>query len=93
MKTLVNRLWGVNYTDLCYGYNAFWTRCLQWIHTDCSGFEVETLMGIRVAASDIKVVEVPSFEASRRHGTSNLRVFRDGSRVLRTIVAEFVRPR
>ena len=93
VKTLVNRLWGVNYTDLCYGYNAFWTRCLQWIHTDCSGFEVETLMGIRVASSDIKVVEVPSFESSRRHGTSNLRVFRDGSRVLRTIVAEFVRPR
>jgi len=93
VKTLVNQLWDVNYSDLCYGYNAFWTRCLQSIHTDCSGFEVETLMGIRLAMSDMKVVEVPSFESTRRHGTSNLRVFRDGSRVLRTIVAEFVRPR
>lgn len=90
--TMVNRIWGVRYSDLCYGYNAFWTRCLQSVHVDCSGFEVETLMGIRVAASNMKVVEVPSFEANRRHGDSNLRACRDGLRVLRTIVAEWVRP-
>jgi hypothetical protein len=26
LGALVNRLYGTHYTDLCYGYNAFWTR-------------------------------------------------------------------
>lgn len=92
ITTLVNLIWGVQYSDLCYGYNAFWTRCLQSVRPDCDGFEVETLMGIRLAASDMKVMEVPSFEAARQHGTSNLKAGRDGVRVLRTILAEWVRP-
>jgi hypothetical protein len=33
------------------------------------------------------VVEVPSFEAPRRSGESNLRTFRDGSRVLRELLS------
>ena len=55
--------------------------------------EVETLMNIRVAQSELKVVEVPSYEHSRLHGTSNLNAWRDGKRVLRTILAERIRPR
>lgn len=90
---MVNVIWGVQYSDLCYGYNAFWTRSLSSVHPYCNGFEVETLMGIRAAASDIKVVEVPSFEAARRHGASNLKAGRDGVRVFRTILAEWLRPR
>lgn len=92
LTTMVNRIWDVGYSDLCYGYNAFWTRCLASVLVDCNGFEVETLMNIRLATSAIKVVEVPSFEANRRYGTSNLRVGRDGARVLRTILAEWLRP-
>lgn len=91
---LVNRVFGVRYSDLCYGYNAFWTRCVPPAVTDCSGFEVETLMNIRLAvAHNKRVVEVPSFERHRRAGRSNLRARRDGLRVLRTIVAEWIRPR
>lgn len=93
MTTMVNRIWGVRYSDLCYGYNAFWTRCLESVNADCNGFEVETLMNIRLAASGMSVTEVPSFESTRRHGTSNLKVARDGTRVLRTIFAEWLRPR
>ncbi|MGH9263862.1 MAG: glycosyltransferase family 2 protein [Acidimicrobiales bacterium] len=92
ITTLVNRLWGVHYSDLCYGYNAFWTRAMPPV-ADCSGFEVETLMGIRVAKAKAKVMEVPSYEANRRSGQSNLRAGRDGARVLRTIIAERIRPR
>jgi len=93
LTTIVNQIWHVKYSDLCYGYNAFWTRALPPSFSDCDGFEVETLMNLRLAASDIKVMEVPSFEFNRRHGTSNLKVGRDGGRVLRTILAEWVRPR
>jgi len=41
-----------------------------------------------VARSGAKVVEVPSYEAKRLSGESNLNTFRDGSRVLRTILSE-----
>lgn len=89
----VNRLWGTCYSDLCYGFNAFWAHTLERITPDCDGFEIETLMNVRAAAAGLRVVEVPSFEHDRIHGESNLRVGRDGLRVLRTIVAEYRRTR
>ena len=92
LSGVVNRLWGVRYSDLCYGYNAFWAHCLPVIGPDCSGFEVETLINIRLARSGLNVVEVPSHERERLHGVSNLNARRDGIRVLRTIVAEKIRP-
>ena len=92
LSVMVNLLWRVDYSDLCYGYNAFWSHCLDVVAPDCRGFEVETFINIRAATSKLKVVEVPSFEASRRNGLSNLDARRDGMRVLRTIIAERVRP-
>jgi glycosyltransferase involved in cell wall biosynthesis len=92
-STLVNVLYGTRYSDLCYGYNAFWRRCLPAINVDCEGFEVETLINIRVARAGLRVVEVASFEQDRIHGESNLRTFRDGFRVLRTIFRELPRGR
>jgi hypothetical protein len=52
------------------------------------GFEVETLINVRIAKAGLKVAEVPSFEQSRIFGSSNLHAFSDGLRVLRTIRAE-----
>ena len=52
------------------------------------GFEVETLVNIRVPRAGLKVTEVPSFEHSRIHGVSNLNAVSDGLRVLRTILTE-----
>lgn len=92
LTTAVNVIWHVGYTDLCYGYMAFWTQKLRSVYTECNGFEVETLMNIRTATAGLTVTEVASFEALRRHGSSNLHVGRDGVRVLRTILAELLRP-
>jgi glycosyltransferase involved in cell wall biosynthesis len=80
---------GGQYTDLCYGFNAFWRDVLPFID-DCrvDGFEVETHMNVRVLRAPLVVREVPSFEYERIHGVSNLRTFQDGLRVLRTIVTE-----
>jgi glycosyltransferase involved in cell wall biosynthesis len=89
----VNLLFGTRYTDLCYGYNAFWRTHLADIAADCDGFEIETLINIRIAQSRINVVEVPSFEYSRIHGQSNLSAVRDGWRILRTIARERLRRR
>lgn len=85
---LVNIFFGVHYSDLCYGYNAFWRRCLAYIQVDCDGFEVETLINIRIHKARLKIAEVPSIERPRLFGQSNLRTFRDGWRVLKIIVKE-----
>ena len=52
------------------------------------GFEIETLLNLRAAIAGLTIAEVPSFEHDRLHGTSDLKTFRDGQRVLRTIVTE-----
>jgi glycosyltransferase involved in cell wall biosynthesis len=88
LNAFVNALYGTHYTDLCYGYNAFWARCLPYMHVDCDGFEVETLINVRIAKAGLVVHEVPSYEHARLHGASNLHAVRDGSRVLRTIMLE-----
>ncbi|MET8984088.1 glycosyltransferase family 2 protein [Nonomuraea wenchangensis] len=85
---LTNLLYGTRYTDLCYGYNAFWARHLDALNLDCDGFEIETLMNVRAAKAGLVISEVPSHERSRIHGTSNLNAVRDGLRVLRTILRE-----
>jgi hypothetical protein len=81
-------LFGTRHTDLCYGYNAFWRHCLPSMNVDCSGFEVETLINIRVAQAGLAIVEVPSYEHDRINGKSHLRPLHDGLRVLRTILRE-----
>jgi Glycosyl transferase family 2 len=88
-----NLLHGTNFTDLCYGYNAFWARCLPFIALDVPGFEVETLINLRIAGAGMKITEVPSYEEERIHGESNLKTFRDGFRVLGTILSESRRRR
>jgi hypothetical protein len=88
-----NLLHGTHFTDLCYGYNAFWARCLPFIALDVPGFEVETLINLRIASAGMKITEVPSYEKERISGQSNLKTFRDGFRVLGTILAEARRRR
>ncbi len=99
---LANRMLRANYTDLCYGYNAFWVDILDQLElidhrlalADPThmlwgdGFEIETLLNCRVATAALKVEEVGSVERCRIHGESNLRAITDGLRVLQTIRTE-----
>jgi hypothetical protein len=100
--TLVNHAYGMLYTDLCYGYNAFWADCLPalrcaWPGSPLAagtaapygtGFEVETTLNVRAAKAGLVVWEMPSFERPRISGQSNLHAIRDGLRILRTIWQE-----
>ena len=103
---IVNGLFRTRFSDLCYGYNAFWRRVLPYMDLPDTedaapagqmiwgdGFEVETLINIRMAMSKLRVDEVASMEAARMHGVSNLNAFGDGQRVLSTILREFRRRR
>lgn len=85
---VVNLLYWIRFSDLCYGYNAFWRYCLEYIQPDSNGFEVETQISLRIHKASLKIVEVPSMEHPRIYGQSNLRTLRDGWRVLKTIVKE-----
>lgn len=89
LGVLVNVLFGTRYTDLCYGYNAFWAKHLSKLDLDCDGFEVETVMNVRAAKAGLAIQEIPSHEHSRVHGESNLRVVHDGIRIARFIVREW----
>jgi Glycosyl transferase family 2 len=88
LNRTVNRLFKTSFTDLCYGYNAFWTRHLPSLGLDSPGFEVETLMSIRAAEAGLRIYEVPSHERLRQHGASNLSAIKDGWRIMRLIVSE-----
>jgi RNA polymerase sigma factor (sigma-70 family) len=92
LSFLVNRMFGTRFTDLCYGYNAFWARHLDVMELGSGpGFEVETLMNIRAAKAGLKIYEVPSYERPRIFGESNLRAVRDGWRILMVILREWLR--
>jgi len=107
LNLVVNVLFGTRFTDLCYGYNAFWASVVPVLDlpdtrlpkkTDGTkhwgdGFEIETMINIRAAVDGMKVGEVGSIEHRRIHGETNLNTFRDGFRVLRTIFSEYGRMR
>jgi glycosyltransferase involved in cell wall biosynthesis len=107
LSRFVNVLYGTRYSDLCYGFNVFWRRHVPVLGLDATsppqaagdgrlwgdGFEVETLIHIRVAEAGLTVAEVPSYEHKRIHGVSNLSAASDGIRVLRTIFTEWRRSR
>lgn len=85
---LVNLLYGCRFTDLCYGYCAFWRRHLDVLDLSVDGFEIETQLVLSAVRAGLEIREVPSFELPRRHGKSNLNAFSDGRSVLRTILRE-----
>jgi glycosyltransferase involved in cell wall biosynthesis len=87
----VRLLFGGSYSDLCYGYNAFWADLLPLLDLDGDGFEIETMMNVRALCAGLKVIEVPSFEARRVYGTGRLRTIPDGWRVLKTLFKEWLR--
>ena len=107
LTALVNLCCGTEYSDLCYGFNVFWRKHVPVLGLDTTspasprgdgrlwgdGFEIETLIHIRVRGEGLIVAEVPSFEHPRIHGVSNLDAFSDGFRVLTIILVERRRAR
>jgi glycosyltransferase involved in cell wall biosynthesis len=88
----VRTLFGGSFSDICYGYLAFWTKHLPLLEPTCNGFEVETFVNLQALRAGLRILEVPSFEARRMYGESNLRAFPDGWRVLKTIIRERLSP-
>jgi glycosyltransferase involved in cell wall biosynthesis len=104
LTTFFNLCYRRTYSDLCYGFNVFWRRHLPVLGLDAAappredgtplwgdGFEIETLIHVRVAKAGLRVAEVPSVEHERIHRLSNRKAVRDGVSVLQTIFAERAR--
>ncbi|OGO54936.1 MAG: hypothetical protein A2V85_11150 [Chloroflexi bacterium RBG_16_72_14] len=83
---------GAHFSDLCYGFNAFWRDVLPVLSLESTGFEIETEMNLRAHIAGLRITEVPSMEMPRVFGSSNLHAVRDGFRVLRQILRERRRP-
>ena len=102
LNTLFNVGFKTRYTDLCYGYNAFWADMLPLLDLPDhaapasadgkmqwgDGFEIETVINCRFAAAGARITEVPSVEWLRMFGESNLHAVSDGLRVLKTLMTE-----
>jgi glycosyltransferase involved in cell wall biosynthesis len=81
-----NVLFGTEFSELCYGYMAVRRSRIAELGLLSHGFEIETEIVTRAVRRGLTVVEVPSFEAPRRAGASNLSAIRDGLRIVRTLV-------
>ena len=103
LNGVANLFFRTHYTDLCYGFNAMTKSSVRVLgfpdpfdatlgRVWGDGFEIETMMSIRAVKAHLRIAEVPSFEADRLNGESNLNTFRDGSRCLRTLFAEKLSP-
>lgn len=85
---LTNILLGARYSELCYGFMALRRSRIAELGLRSTGFEIETEIVVRAHRAGLAVVEVPSFESPRRNGESNLNTFRDGWRVLITLLRQ-----
>lgn len=86
LRGLVNGLFRTDFTDLCYGFFAFRRNRLDDLALRSDGFEIETELVVRAIKAGLRIGEVPSFESPRAYGESNLNTWRDGTRVLHTLV-------
>ena len=89
------RVWiGPGTGDLLSGYRVFGPRYLAAVTPVSHGFEIETELASEGVARRMRVIEIPVPYHPRIAGTqSKLRAFRDGRRILLTIVRQSVRLR
>jgi hypothetical protein len=105
LSRFVNALFGTRFTDLGYGYNAYWRALLPALDLPGvevprlkrgellwgDGPEIEPMLNIRVAAQGMRVVEVASIGYPPIHGVRERKVLRRALRALRAAYAEYRR--
>lgn len=81
-----NLIYRQRFTELCYGYFALRTSRIPELGLEATGFEIETEIVCRSVRRRLAIREIPSQEAARISGASNLHAVRDGLRILRTML-------
>ena len=84
---LLSGLFGRSFSDIFSGYRVFSRRFVKSFPVLSSGFEIETEMSVHALELRMPVGEVETAYAARPEGSeSKLSTFRDGWRILTTIV-------
>jgi glycosyltransferase involved in cell wall biosynthesis len=84
---LVTTIFGKRLTDMLSGYRVFSRRFVKSFPALSAGFETETELTVHALELRMPIGEMPTRYIERAEGsTSKLRTYRDGFRILRTIV-------
>ena len=87
VKNLVNWIFQSNLSDIMSGYRAYTREVVEMVPILSTGFEVETELTIRTLDQGFIIQEIPVPYQERPAGSfSKLHTFRDGFRVLSTIL-------
>lgn len=92
LTSLYNVMFGSRLSDLCYGFIGFRRDKLSVLSLYADGFEIEAQIIAHAQLAGLRMAELPSMEADRIHGESNLRTLRDGNRVLKAIIRSRLQP-
>ena len=87
LTTLLKQLFGRSFTDTLSGYRVFSRRFVKSFPVLSAGFEIETEMSVHALELAMPVAEVVTAYGARPEGSvSKLSTYRDGFRILRTII-------
>jgi glycosyltransferase involved in cell wall biosynthesis len=88
LTRFANLVFGCKYTDLTFGFNAYWRPAIQHLGALADGFEFEIQAALRATSVGMRTSEVPTYEPARLGGASKLNPFTDGLAILRIILSE-----
>lgn len=84
---LYTTLFGKEFSDIFSGYRAFSRRFVKSFPAVSAGFEIETELSAHASQLRLPVAEIPLLYKDRPEGSeSKLSTFRDGGRILKTII-------
>ncbi len=95
LTTAINVLFGNKLSDVLSGYRVFSRRFVKTFPTLAQGFEIEVKLSIYALEMQLGCAEVATRYGERAEGTeSKLNTYRDGCRILYTIISLFkeIRP-
>jgi len=87
---ILARIFGRSFSDILSGYRVFSRRFVKSFPTLSAGFEIETEISVHALELRMPVAEIVTRYGARPEGsTSKLSTYRDGWRILRTIMTLF----
>lgn len=87
---LLAQIFGRTFSDILSGYRVFSRRFIKSFPVLSTGFEIETEISVHALELRMPVAEVVTAYAARPEGSeSKLSTYRDGWRILRTIISLF----
>lgn len=91
VRKLINILFKSKINDIMTGYRVFSYSFVKTFPILSKGFEIETEMTIHALDKNARIMEIPIEYKDREKGsTSKLNTFKDGYKVLKTIVNLFI---